>query len=73
MNIIPIRGPMPALLVQPPAGQHRVYHRWWHRGRARGAVQTTFADAEEVIGNCSSDRLNADIGLRIRLAPLESP
>jgi len=73
MNIMLIRSPMPALLVAPPAGQHRVCHRWRQRDHARGAARTSFTDAQDVITSCPGSTLNTNIGMRVRLARPQSP
>jgi hypothetical protein len=73
MNIMFIRSPMPALLVQLPAGHHRAYDRWRRRDRARRAHRTSFTDGECVTGSRAGRTSNSDLGLRLRLATLKSP
>jgi hypothetical protein len=72
MNFMLVRGPMPALLVQVPAGQHRVYDRWRRRNHARGAQRTSFTDREHVTGSAGATS-NTNLGMRVPLATLNSP
>ena len=64
---------LPALLDQPPAGQHCACDRRWHRDSARDTARTSFADANRVTGKGLGGMLTAGIELHARLARLESP
>jgi hypothetical protein len=73
MNNMLIRSQMPALLVAPPAGQHRVCHRWMRSERARGTSQRTSTYAEVVTSCRPGARLNTGVGMRVRRDRPKSP
>jgi hypothetical protein len=73
MNVTSIRRPRPAPLIVLPAGLPCAYHRWWHCDHASSAPRTSFADGEGFNGSRHGAMSNNDLGLRLRLAWLESP
>ena len=73
MNIIVIRSSTPALVVQPPAGQHRVYHRCSRRDRASDEPRTSSCDGEDVTDNRTGGTLNPDLGICLRPTTRKSP
>jgi hypothetical protein len=73
MNLMLIRRQVPALRAAPPAGQHRVCHRWMHSDQVRGTSRTTCTYAEDVTSCCPGGSLNTDIGMRVRRDRPKSP
>jgi hypothetical protein len=73
MNSMLIQRSMPALLAQPPAGQHCACARWRQRDRAPDTAPTSFIDADGVTGNDLGATLTTGIALRVKLARPESP
>jgi hypothetical protein len=73
MNIMLIQCSMPALLAQPPTGQHCVCGRWRHRDRAPDTARTSLIDSEGVTGSWLGGTLTTAIEQHARPARLESP
>jgi len=64
---------MPALLAQPPAGQHCAFDRWRQRDRAPDTAPNSSIDADGVAASGLGGTLTIGIALHLKLARLESP